>query len=57
MDPAGMSERAKVFLSVISDQISLSLSLSAITSLLERFEGILAHPNCVAGLEDAERRA
>ena len=48
-------ERAKVFLSVISDQISLS-PLSAITSFPRRLEEILAHPDFVSGLEAAERR-
>ena len=49
-------ERAKVFLSVISDQISLSLSLSAISSFPRRLEEISAHQDFVSGLEDVEER-
>ena len=48
-------ERAKVFLSVISDQISLSLSLPSKASR-EDWRKFFAHPDFVAGLEDAERR-
>ena len=54
---SGWNERAGKGLSVRDLGSDLSVSLSAITSLPERFEEILAHPNSVAGLEDAGKRA
>ena len=52
---SGWNERAGKGLSVrdLGSDLSLSLSLS----LPGRFEEILAHPNSVAGLEDAGKRA
>ena len=52
---SGWNERAGKGLSV--RDLGSDLSLSAITSLPGRFEEILAHPNFVAGLEDAGKRA
>ena len=50
---SGWNERAGKGLSVrdLGSDLSVSLSLPGI------FEEILAHPNSVAGLEDAETRA